>query len=80
MEFFTLDDFDFNEKVVLLRVDINSPLDPDTFEIIDKTRIEAILAQPCVKLQRREEKSSFLHTRAGQGSGISNPLKITQKH
>jgi phosphoglycerate kinase len=39
--FFTLDDFDVRDKTVLVRVDINSPLDPKTLEILDVTRIEA---------------------------------------
>jgi len=26
----SIDDFDFRSKTVLLRVDINSPIDPDT--------------------------------------------------
>ncbi|MDW8033598.1 MAG: phosphoglycerate kinase [Nitrososphaerota archaeon] len=39
MKFNTLDDFDFNGKTVILRVDINSPLDPQTLEIIDDSRI-----------------------------------------
>ncbi|MGQ9479094.1 MAG: phosphoglycerate kinase [Thermoproteota archaeon] len=37
--FKTIDDFDFNGKTVILRVDINSPLDPKTMEIIDDSRI-----------------------------------------
>jgi len=39
--FFTLDDFDVRDKTVIVRVDINSPLDPETLEILDVTRIEA---------------------------------------
>ncbi|MCS7138506.1 MAG: phosphoglycerate kinase [Crenarchaeota archaeon] len=39
LKFNTLDDFDFNGKTVILRVDINSPLDPQTLEIIDDSRI-----------------------------------------
>ncbi|MEM2607970.1 MAG: phosphoglycerate kinase, partial [Thermoproteota archaeon] len=39
LKFKTLDDFDFNNKTVILRVDINSPLDPQTLEIIDDSRI-----------------------------------------
>ncbi len=37
--FLTLDDFNFKDKVVLVRVDFNSPLDPKTKEILDDTRI-----------------------------------------
>jgi phosphoglycerate kinase len=42
-DFFTLDDFDFREKRVLLRVDINSPIDPSTGHILDDTRMRAIV-------------------------------------
>lgn len=37
----TLDDFDFNGKTVLVRIDINSPISPDTGEILDDTRFKA---------------------------------------
>ncbi|MEM3715874.1 MAG: phosphoglycerate kinase [Candidatus Bathyarchaeia archaeon] len=40
-EFLTLDDFDVKGKVVLVRVDFNSPVDPQTKKIIDDTRIRA---------------------------------------
>ncbi len=42
-DFYTLDDFDFADKRVLLRVDINSPIDPTTGRILDVTRMRAIL-------------------------------------
>ena len=39
----TLDDVHVDGKTVLLRVDINSPLDPATKTFLDDTRIRAIL-------------------------------------
>lgn len=39
MEFPVLKDFDLNGRKVLLRVDINSPIDPSTGTILDDTRI-----------------------------------------
>jgi len=39
----TLDDVNVDGKTVLLRVDINSPLDPSTKAFLDDTRIRAIL-------------------------------------
>ncbi|RMF90162.1 MAG: phosphoglycerate kinase [Methanobacteriota archaeon] len=39
MELLTIDDFDLKGKKVLLRVDINSPLDPRSGGILDTTRI-----------------------------------------
>ncbi len=43
MEFPVLKDFDLNGKRVLLRVDINSPIDPITREILDDTRLRGHL-------------------------------------
>ncbi|MHA1209475.1 MAG: phosphoglycerate kinase [Candidatus Freyarchaeota archaeon] len=37
--FYTLDDFDFEGKTVLVRVDFNSPVDPNTGEVSDDSRI-----------------------------------------
>lgn len=39
--FYTMDDFDLKGKKVLLRVDINSPIDPKTGQITDDTRIKS---------------------------------------
>jgi phosphoglycerate kinase len=36
----SMDDFDYQEKTVLLRVDINSPLDPETKKIVSDNRIK----------------------------------------
>ncbi|MDI9643999.1 MAG: phosphoglycerate kinase [Candidatus Verstraetearchaeota archaeon] len=41
LPFYTMDDFAFEGKKVLLRVDINSPIDPKTGAIIDDTRIKS---------------------------------------
>ncbi len=38
-DYLTLDDFQLRDKTVLLRLDINSPLDPSTNQILDDTRI-----------------------------------------
>lgn len=43
----TMDEFDFENKSVIVRVDINSPLNPDTLEIMDTWRIERCL--PTIK-------------------------------
>lgn len=39
----SLDDLDLNEKKVLLRLDINAPIDPITGNIADRTRLEKSL-------------------------------------
>lgn len=41
--FFTMDDFDFTNKTILLRVDFNSPVDPKTNAILDDSRFKAHL-------------------------------------
>lgn len=38
-DFFTLDDFDLAGKTVLLRVDINSPVNPATWELLNDARL-----------------------------------------
>lgn len=35
----TIDDFEFKNKTVILRIDINSPIDPDTKHIVNENRI-----------------------------------------
>jgi len=41
-KFLRMDDFDLENKAVLLRVDINIPLDPSTLQVLDDARIRAI--------------------------------------
>jgi phosphoglycerate kinase len=38
-DFFTMDDFDLSGRTVLLRVDINSPIDPGTGDLLNDARI-----------------------------------------
>ncbi len=42
--FFTLDDFDLSGRTVLLRVDINSPIDPATKSLLNDARLREHLA------------------------------------
>ena len=54
----SIDDFDYSSKRVLLRVDINSPIDPDTKLIVNENRIQKSL--PTIrklldKLERGQE-------------------------
>jgi phosphoglycerate kinase len=41
-DYYTLDDFDFKDRTVLLRVDINCPLSKDTLKIINDVRIRSV--------------------------------------
>jgi len=45
--YLTIDDFDYQGKMVLLRVDINSPVDPRTRRIVNENRIDKSL--PTIK-------------------------------
>ncbi|MDH5688689.1 MAG: phosphoglycerate kinase [Candidatus Bathyarchaeota archaeon] len=40
-KFLTIDDYEFEGKTVLVRVDFNSPVDPETKKVLDDTRIRA---------------------------------------
>jgi len=42
--FFTMDDFDLSGRTVLLRVDINSPIDPSTGRLLNDARLREHLA------------------------------------
>ena len=63
----TLDDFNVENKTVLLRVDFNMPLDKKTLEITDDTRIR--LALPTIKeLVNKNAKTVILAHQGKQGS------------
>jgi phosphoglycerate kinase len=66
-EFNTLDDFDVENKTVLLRVDFNMPLDKNTYDILDTTRMKLVL--PTVKeLIDKHAKIVILAHQGRQGS------------
>ena len=63
----TLDDFNVENKTVLLRVDFNMPLDKKTLDIMDDTRIR--LALPTIKeLVSKNAKTVILAHQGKQGS------------
>jgi phosphoglycerate kinase len=66
-EYNTLDDFDFENKTVLLRVDFNMPLDKNTLNILDKTRIVRVL--PTInELIKKNAKTVIIAHQGRQGS------------
>ena len=75
-EYNTLDDFDVENKTVLLRVDFNLPLDKKTFEILDKTRIKLVL--PTIK--ELIEKNAKIVILAHQGRKGSWDFISMEKH
>jgi phosphoglycerate kinase len=73
-EYNTLDDFNVEYKTVLLRVDFNMPLDKNTLDILDTTRIERAL--PTIKeLIQKQAKTVILTHQGRQGSWDFIPLK-----
>jgi phosphoglycerate kinase len=60
-EYMTIDDLDVKEKTVIVRVDVNSPLDKNTLEISSAARIRAI--EPTIKklLDRRAKLVIIAH-------------------
>src|SRR4030042_4486123 len=66
-EYNTLDDFNVENKTVLLRVDFNMPLDKKTLAITDDTRIR--LALPTIQdLVAKNAKTVILAHQGKQGS------------
>ena len=63
-EFNTLDDFCFEDKTVLLRVDFNMPLDKKTLDILDITRIKRAL--PTIKELREKNAKTVIITHQGR--------------
>jgi phosphoglycerate kinase len=62
----TLDDFDYRDKTVLCRVDINQPVDKKTNQLKDTTRIEGSLPT----IRELSEKGAKLVLLAHQGSDV----------
>ena len=62
----TLDDFDFNSKTVLLRLDLNSPYDRDSNRLKDISRIKAAVST----IDELSKKGSKLVLMSHQGSDL----------
>ena len=66
-EYLTLDDVSVDGKTVLLRVDFNMPLDKNTLEILDTTRMKRVL--PTIQeLQKKNAKIVILAHQGRKGS------------
>lgn len=66
-EYNTLDDFELENKTVLLRVDFNMPLDKNTLDILDTTRIKRAL-HTIKELAGKNAKTVILAHQGRQGS------------
>ncbi|MCS7093704.1 MAG: phosphoglycerate kinase [Candidatus Aenigmarchaeota archaeon] len=76
MKFFTMDDFDFSGKTVLVRVDINSPYDTNSKKLIDSPRIRAH-SKTIYELQYKKAKVVVL---AHQGRKGDEDFINLEKH
>jgi 3-phosphoglycerate kinase len=60
--FKTMDDFDFKDKVVLLRADLNIPLDPKTSKPIDLTKMKVLAENTLTELLAKGARVAILNS------------------
>jgi phosphoglycerate kinase len=73
LQYLTLDDFDLQDKAVLLRLDINAPFDPSNNQILDDGRIVA--AKPTLDALSEARVAVLSHqSRPGRGDFTSLQL------
>ena len=75
-DFYTLDDFDFTDKTTLVRVDFNSPLDHETKDITDDTRIR----RHAKTIKELIEKNAKVVILAHQGRKGNPDYSTLEKH
>lgn len=71
----TIDDFQFRDKTTLVRVDFNSPIDPNTKKILDDTRIQAHAETTIKELIQKDAKLVILAHQGRPGEPDFIPLK-----
>jgi len=74
-KFMTMNEFNFRGKVTLVRVDFNSPIDPETKKIIDDTRTRAHAQTTIKELSEKEAKVVILAHQGRPGDPDFIPLK-----
>ena len=78
-DFHTLEDFNFKEKTVLLRVDINSPMEKESKNIINDSRIRRVV--PTIReLMGKKAKVVILAHQSRKGKWDFTPLDKHAKH
>lgn len=75
VNFLTLDDFNFKNKTVLLRVDFNSPIEPKNHRILEDTRIRAHGETTIKELSEKGAKTVILAHQGRKGDPDFIPLK-----
>ncbi|KXA95721.1 phosphoglycerate kinase, partial [candidate division MSBL1 archaeon SCGC-AAA259E19] len=76
MKLNTLDDLEVESKTAIVRVDINSPLDPETGEILDNNRIRMCSET----LNELSDKKAKIVVLAHQGRPASDDFTTLEKH
>jgi phosphoglycerate kinase len=74
-KFLTMDDFNFKNKVAIVRVDFNSPIDPATKNVLDDTRIRAHGETTIKELVQKGAKVVVLAHQGRPGDPDFTPLK-----
>lgn len=74
VEFYTIDDFDFENETVLVRIDINSPVDPSSGIILDDTRMR-LHAKTINELSNKGAKVVILAHQSRPGKNDFTTLK-----
>ena len=74
LDFYTIDDLKVEDKTVLVRVDVNSPVDPASGLILDDTRIR-LHAETIAELSRKGAKTVILAHQSRPGKKDFTTLK-----
>lgn len=75
VKFLTLDDVEVKNKTVLVRVDMNSPVDPETKKVLDDARIRAHGESTIKELAEKGAKVVILAHQGRKGDPDFIPLK-----
>ena len=74
-KFLTIEDYNFKDKTTLVRVDLNSPIDPKTKKLLDDTRIRAHAETTIKELIKKGAKAVILAHQGRPGEPDFVPLK-----